>query len=93
MGDALATEQTSELRRVVTRFTPMLLSWARDRIATGNAFFYLIEPTNFIGMHYPVAPDTVGRVLRYLRASGQLDYVVRNRSKSSYELLAVCEAS
>lgn len=92
MAESLATEQMKNLRRVSTRSRPMILGWLADRIAIGRPEFYLVELTSFIGRHYPSAPDTVGRVLRHLNATGQVIYTVKDRSKSLYEIHEVRSA-
>lgn len=52
-----------------------------------NREFHMEELTRFVSSKARgVAPDSPARILRQLRGSGVLDYVVVNRSQSLYRI-------
>jgi hypothetical protein len=89
LSSASGDEQTEHLARVSERIGELILSFARDRVATDRPQFVMLELTSFVARHHAVAPASVDRVFRHLRAQGLLDYVVSNRRQSRYELLFV----
>lgn len=89
MGSESASEQQHHLTRVTGRIQELIVSFARDRVATNRPLFHMAELTNFVSRHHVIAPDSAGRVLRLLRAHGRLDYRVTHRRRSEYLLTMV----
>lgn len=89
MGTGSDPQQALNLERVTERIQELILGFARDRVATSRPQFVMLELTSFVARHHTVAPASVDRVFRHLRAQGLLDYVVVNRRGSQYELTKV----
>jgi hypothetical protein len=83
-----AAAQSDNLGRVSTKLGTSILEFCRQRFA-GESLFRMSELTSCISAHQPVAPDSPGRILRYLRSQGLVSYVVVNRAQSLYRLTGV----
>jgi hypothetical protein len=86
-------QQELNLSRVTERIQGLILSFARDRVACDRGEFHMTELTSFVSRHHVIAPDSAGRVLRLLRAQGQLDYQVTNRRRSEYRITKVSRSA
>ena len=55
-----------------------------DSLADG-ATFHAQELRDFVAAKVPVAPSSPDRIMRDMRQSGQISYVVLNRRESLYQ--------
>ena len=80
----MSAEQSSELARVSHRLSSAILSFARSCVANDEAHFFLTDLLAYVSQQVPCAPGSPERVLRDLRAKGQLEYRCKSRRNSLY---------
>lgn len=83
------SKQAAQLKRVTSGIGLAIVRFARERLATDRPSFHMEELTQYIAERAPTAPGSPGRVLRYLRSKGIIDYYVTSRSASEYFLRSV----
>ena len=81
------SEQAVQLSRVKGKIKPAILAFYCHRKATKQLDFHADELRQWVLENHNVAPASPDRVLRDLRQSGELDYVVEKRSQSLYRFL------
>lgn len=62
----------------------IIVDFAVEQQRAGNPPFHMSDLNQFVMQKAPVAPDSPGRILRGLKASGVLDYVLVSRHQSLY---------
>ena len=78
-------EQRTEMLRVTDTIEDAILKFYKWRIESEKLEFTLIELNFYVyGSFANFAPDSPGRILRYLKTCGSLDYEVLNRRRSQY---------
>jgi len=81
------SEQQANLDRVSYRINLAVMAFCRS---IGVKEFYADELRRYVRrMVGEVAPGSPDRILRNLRQTGQIDYVVVSRSESLYRMLRV----
>lgn len=89
---AAQQRQPRELKRVKTKLETFVMEWCRLHLfAVASAQDLLRYVT--MRSQSPIAPDSPGRILRQLRAAGQVSYDVVCRRASTYRITAVTEAA
>jgi hypothetical protein len=84
------TEQDKEIRRVSARIARSITGFCRWVFTTRGGVFHMDELGTFVRLNAGItAPDSPSRILRQLRAKGQLDYVVLSRAASRYRITHV----
>lgn len=78
--------QTTNLARVRTSIAPLVLAFCAERLRS-TCQFHVAELHEFVKQSTPVAPASCDRVLRDLRAAGEVDYVILSRRQSLYRLM------
>lgn len=79
-----------EIRRVEKNIGTLVLAFCLDHV---NDHFTMSELSEYVRSRGEVvAPDSAGRILRMLRATGRVDYAIVNRSQSLYVVHEVYEA-
>lgn len=78
--------QQTNIKRVGGRIGPTVLEFCADHLGQQ---FYMRELESFVSTRVPGAPDSPSRILRDLRQSNHIDYVVVSRSQSLYRLTRV----
>lgn len=73
----------TELARVSSRIGEYILEFFKPRHIGYQ--FYSSDVLMFVGDRIQCAPDSVSRIMRMLKTSGQVNYKVVNRAKSLYE--------
>jgi hypothetical protein len=77
---------SENLQRVKSRIAPAVIEFARARV---GGRFTMRELVEYVAGVVGVAPDSPSRILRDLRQSGELDYVVLSRRDSVYFVASV----
>lgn len=78
-------EQAENLERVSSRIALAII-----RFCQGRKRFHMDELRAWVVSETGIAaPDSAGRILRYLRQRGVIDYWVVDRRASLYEVLSV----
>jgi transcription initiation factor IIE alpha subunit len=83
--------QRENLERVNSAIAKTILEFIEMRKAHGmtNAYFHMVDLTDYVmSRHLNIAPDSAGRILRYLRQQGKINYRVENRRASLYRVIA-----
>lgn len=75
----------TDLSRVSSKIAPYILDFFKP-LFYGQQF-YAEDVLNHVQEKTCCAPDSVSRIMRMLKRSGQLNYRVVNRSQSLYEAL------
>lgn len=78
--------QSANLRRVSANLSAYVLAFV-GRCGQGGTF-RLAELTAYVTERHGSAPSSPDRILRDLRAKGQLDYEVTDRAASMYRVTA-----
>lgn len=81
-------QQQLNLDRVRTQLGPTIIAFLRERLRTSPSFT-ANELRAWVAARRPGAPGSPDRVLRLLRESGAVSYVVEDRARSRYRVLAV----
>lgn len=71
------------------RLRPTIVAFCRERI---GQLFSAEELRQYVEVHAFAAPESPTRALRALRSQGAVDYVVIDRKKSIFRVLAVAAA-
>ena len=77
-------EQERHLNRVTGNIAEHIRAFARRQ---GSVQWHMVDLHSFVGTRAQVAPASCDRILRALRASGELSYRVINRRNSLYEFI------
>ena len=80
-------EQATELARVTGAIGRAILRFCRIKLQRGEAEFRADELRAFVAQAHHGAPASADRVLRQLRRTGQITYVVVNRRASLYRII------
>jgi hypothetical protein len=81
------TTQADNLERVSHKIADAVLFWCQWRLATSNPDFRMADLQAYVCEQIAgVSPDSPSRILRMLRRSGRINYVVVSRSQSLYRL-------
>lgn len=83
------SDQASERRRVAGEVQRAVLEFCALRLRLGAAEWRMSELTEYVRDRVICAPDSAGRILRQLDASGQLSYELVSRAESRYRILSV----
>lgn len=83
--------QSENLGRVRGRIGPLVLQFARSRLALGQPDFRMAQLQEYVRERAESAPASPDRILRLLRREGLLDYEVLDRAGSLYRVKGVCE--
>jgi hypothetical protein len=75
-------EQSQQLARVAGKTACVIVEFF-DTLAVGQEF-HADDLRRFVADRVPVAPGSPDRVMRELRRTGEICYVLVNRSKSLY---------
>ncbi len=75
-----------------TKLETIVMQWCREHL------FAVVSAQDLLRYvtarsHQPIAPDSPGRILRQLRAAGQVSYDVVCRRASTYRITDVAEAT
>jgi hypothetical protein len=83
--------ETAQLNRVASTTSEAILSFIKARLAdTENNGAFTADQLRFYvnnSVQGGVSPSSADRVLRSLRQTGKLDYVVLNRGRSLYRAM------
>lgn len=79
------------LSRCLAKLGPLIVGWARMRLALGRPYFHLHELTDYVSTMSNGAPESTARVLRSLRAAGRVAYKCTSRTASRYVLRGVAD--
>lgn len=85
--EILQEEQGENLQRVKDRLAAHVKAFCEEIGVHGR--FYAEDLRKSVLAKFKVAPDSPGRVLRDLRQSGELDYVIESRRQSLYKILSI----
>jgi hypothetical protein len=80
--------QQENLFRVRSQLAPVVLAFLKERMSTGPSFT-ANELRAYVAARCPGAPGSPDRVMRALREGGLCSYVVEDRARSRYRVLAV----
>lgn len=86
-------QQSTELDRVSTRLAATILCFVRHCVANDEAHFFMSDLLAHVSAQVQCAPGSPERVLRDMRAKGQLDYKCVRRSNSLYKILSIKESA
>ncbi len=79
-----------EKQRVAKDIAPAIIQFCKNRIASGQHQFRMQDLLAYVRvMAGPAAPDSPSRILRDLRDTGKLYYLVVNRRRSLYRIMQV----
>lgn len=84
------SDQQENLTRVSEVIGQLVMNFYRSTLETG-APWHMGDLTKYVAGRTTTAPDSAGRILRSLRQSGKLNYVVLSRSESLYESLPLVD--
>lgn len=87
------TEQEREIERVSDRIAHLIMKFAKHVQTNERGEFVMAELLEYVSQRAQVAPDSPGRILRDLRASGRISYEVVNRAASLYRITRVKEGA
>ena len=84
-------EQQENLERVASRITGAIVTFCEAHLRNRVSHqFHIEDLRRYVNSVVGVcAPDSAGRILRYLRQRGVLQYRVINRRESLYEIVSV----
>lgn len=82
--------QSEQLKRVKSKIAPAILEFCRQHLL---AQFHMADLVRFVALACPAAPDSASRILRDLRASGEVEYTVLSRKDSLYFVAKVAHGS
>lgn len=80
-------EQQRQLSRVRARIGGAIIEFVNQRLQQGRPDFHAEELRRWVQERAPGAPGSPDRVLRDLRQSGLIRYVVTDRRRSLYRLV------
>ncbi len=80
--------QATLLKQKIAKIGPTILLFCQARVVT-NPFFHMEELHAYVEAQLQIAPASPDRVLRALRQSGDINYVVIDRRASYYQLLPI----
>lgn len=85
------TDETHKesLARVRRRIYAAVEKFCNDRLTIGRPEFHMAELDAMVRetVTCPVAPESVGRILRDLRQSKRINYLLLSRRQSKYQVL------
>ena len=82
--------QGQNITRVFAKIAPHVVGFCKGRLTQQQPLFHMEDLESHVRALVPdTAPDSPSRILRSLRQQKWLDYVVRNRRDSLYEVLGV----
>lgn len=82
---SLFDQQTQNIERVRSKLEPTILRFFAQN---SSGVFLMSALTNYVRWFHPdTAPDSPGRIMRQLRKARKLDYRVKNRRASLYEIV------
>ncbi len=84
-----ADSHTENLRRVRANIGAAIEKFCADRLALQTPRFHMADLDGWVRetVRGPIAPESVGRILRDLRQSKRINYVLRSRRASEYEVV------
>ena len=82
-------DHPTSLARLRSRIGAVIVQFCTDRLASGNSHFRMAELDAHVRetVRGPIAPESVGRILRDLRQSKRIAYILVSRSGSEYEVI------
>ena len=83
-----ASEQGRELARCEGRLAEAILAWVEYRTTSGELTFHAADLCQHITQHHGGSPESAMRILRALRAAGQVQVTLVSRSASQYRIEA-----
>jgi hypothetical protein len=88
--DPAVTEgNVEQLERVSDKIGALVFGFCLDRLTTGRPEFHATDLREYVAAFIPTAPASADRILRHLRRKNAVRYVVVDRRKSLYRLVAV----
>jgi hypothetical protein len=87
------TEQDQQLNRVAATAKDAILTFINARLASDDPTFTADQLRNYVMNNVVggVSPGSSDRVLRMLRQTGKINYVVMNRGKSLYKAVPLLQ--
>jgi hypothetical protein len=81
-----ASEQGREISRVEGRIAEAILAWVEYRTASGDLTFHAADLCQHVTQQHGGSPESAMRILRALRAAGQVQVSLISRSASQYRI-------
>ena len=82
-------QQPAELLRVHGQIAKAIIGFLRARMNNGWTEFHAADLREWVAARVPTAPASADRILRDLRKSGRISYVVVNRTRSLYRVISI----
>jgi hypothetical protein len=77
------------LKKVTSKISLLILSFCNNNLRSQKGTFTMTELDNYVVENTKATPGSAGRVLRYLKSIGKVQYKIINRAKSLYSIWTV----
>jgi hypothetical protein len=84
-----ASEQSQELARCEGKLASAIMVWLEFRLSAGSPVFHASDLCSYVQTNLGGSPESGMRVMRALRAAGQVQVELESRSESRYRVEAV----